>query len=211
MPHLVLLGDSIFDNGVYVPGKPAVIDQVRGTLPTGWQATLLAVDGNVIADIARHITSLPAGATHLAISTGGNDALGYSAILNQPAQSVAEVVSALAEIQAEFRREYHEMLAVVATHRLPTVVCTIYDAIPGLQRDAACALELFNAVILRAAISAGIPVLDLRLLCDHASDFSSISPIEPSVLGGAKIATALARIVQSHDFSRRESVIYGAS
>ena len=44
--HVVLLGDSILDNGAYVPGKPAVIDQVRGELPAGWTATLLAVDGS---------------------------------------------------------------------------------------------------------------------------------------------------------------------
>jgi len=29
MTHLVLLGDSIFDNAAYVAGAPAVIDQVR--------------------------------------------------------------------------------------------------------------------------------------------------------------------------------------
>ena len=32
--HLVLFGDSIFDNHAYVqPGEPAVIDQLRGLLP----------------------------------------------------------------------------------------------------------------------------------------------------------------------------------
>ena len=29
MRHAVLLGDSIFDNLSYVPGKPAVIEQLR--------------------------------------------------------------------------------------------------------------------------------------------------------------------------------------
>ena len=207
MPHLVLLGDSIFDNAAYVPGKPALIEQVRGALPN-WQATLLAVDGNVTVDVARHLQRMPADATHLAISVGGNDALGCIVILRQPAESVAEALLGLSEIQAEFRREYHNMLAAVAALRLPTLVCTIYDAIPGLEREAACALTLFNDVILREAIGAGIPVLDLRLLCDHASDYSPLSPIEPSVLGGAKIATAIARIAATHDFDRGQTVIY---
>lgn len=210
MPHFVLLGDSIFDNAAYVPGRPAVTEQVRAALPAGWQASLLAVDGDVVADISHQLQRLPDDATHLAISAGGNDALGYSAILNQPANSVSEVISALAEIQTEFRHEYHEMLAAVVARCLPTLVCTIYDAIPGLPPNAACALGLFNDVILREAIAAGTAVLDLRLLCDHASDYSSLSPIEPSVLGGAKIAAALARIIPLHDFARRESVIYGA-
>jgi hypothetical protein len=43
MSHVVLLGDSIFDNARYVPGRPAVIEQVRQALPRPWQATLLAI------------------------------------------------------------------------------------------------------------------------------------------------------------------------
>src|SRR3712207_7657631 len=45
MPHVVLLGDSIFDNKSYVGGGPDVIAQVRDDLPPGWKATLCAVDG----------------------------------------------------------------------------------------------------------------------------------------------------------------------
>ncbi len=33
--HVVLLGDSIFDNGVYVPGGPDVVTQLRAELPPG--------------------------------------------------------------------------------------------------------------------------------------------------------------------------------
>jgi hypothetical protein len=208
MPHLFLLGDSIFDNAVYVPGHPAVIEQVRSALPRDWQATLLAVDGDVASDVIRHLQMLPFDATHLAVSAGGNNALIASDILAQPASSVSAVLHEIADIQAEFRREYCEMLTAVLDRRLPTLVCTIYDAIPGLEDDALAALTLFNDVILREAIAAGIPVLDLRLLCDKPSDYSPLSPIEPSHLGGRKIAEALARIMPTHDFARREAVIY---
>src|SRR3712207_8799829 len=44
--HVVLLGDSIFDNGVYVSGGPDVVRQLRDELPPGWQATLRAIDGD---------------------------------------------------------------------------------------------------------------------------------------------------------------------
>ena len=208
MPHLVLLGDSIFDNAVYVPGHPAVIEQVRSALPRDWRATLLAVDGNIAIDVVRHLEKLPTDATHLAVSAGGNNALIASDILAQPAKSVSAVLHDIANIQAEFRREYREMLSAVLDRRVPTLVCTIYDAIPGLEDDALAALTLFNDVILREAIAAGIPVLDLRLLCDKPSDYSSLSPIEPSHVGGRKIAEALARIITTHDFRRPESVIY---
>jgi hypothetical protein len=209
MPHLVLLGDSIFDNGVYVPGHPAVIEQVRAELPGDWRATLLAVDGNIAIDVVRHLERLPADATHLAISTGGNNALMASAILAQPARTVSEVLHEMANVQSDFRREYHEMLSEVLVRRLPTLVCTIYDAIPGLEADAAAALSLFNDVIIREAAAAGIPVLDLRLVCTERTDYAAVSPIEPSHLGGQKIAAALARVITTHDFSHRAATIYG--
>src|SRR5947207_13405696 len=49
--HVVLLGDSIFDNKRYVDKGPAVIDQLREALPEGWKATLLAIDGSIAADV----------------------------------------------------------------------------------------------------------------------------------------------------------------
>ena len=74
-PHLVLLGDSIFDNAIYVPDGPSVIDHLRTILPAEWRATLLANDGDVTADVEGQLLKLPADATHLIISVGGNDAL----------------------------------------------------------------------------------------------------------------------------------------
>lgn len=41
MTHLVLLGDSIFDNQRYVPGEPDVVRQVQEVLPPGWTAMAL--------------------------------------------------------------------------------------------------------------------------------------------------------------------------
>jgi hypothetical protein len=43
--HLVLLGDSIFDNQRYTEGGPSVIDQVKKIVPPDWKASLVAVDG----------------------------------------------------------------------------------------------------------------------------------------------------------------------
>jgi hypothetical protein len=209
MPHVVLLGDSIFDNASYVPGHPPVIDQLRRELPSGWQATLLAVDGHVTTDVQRQLARLPADATHMAVSVGGNDALRASGILGQPVTTIAEAMSALADIQAGFRREYQSMLETVLSRRLPTVVCTIYDAIPGLEAAAVAALSLFNDAILREAINERVPVLDLRLVCSAASDYSPLSPIEPSHLGGRKIAVGLARVFVEHGFAG-PAAIYGS-
>jgi len=60
---------------------------------------------------------------------------------------------------------------------------------------------LFNDVILREAIRARIPVIDLRHICTLPSDYSALSPIEPSSAGGMKIAKAIAALLLSHDFN----------
>lgn len=196
MPHVVLLGDSIFDNTAYVAGGPDVVAQLRPVLPEGWSATLCAVDGAVVADVERQLVRLPRDATHLVVSGGGNDALGHADLLNWPAQSAAEVLGQLADAGAAFEARYRRMLGTVLRRRLRVTVCTIYNGNfpdPLTQRLASTALTVFNDAILRAAIETRTPVIDLRLVCDDAADYAN--PIEPSVRGGAKIARAVARAV----------------
>jgi hypothetical protein len=206
--HAVLLGDSIFDNARYVPGHPPVIDQLRRGLPGGWKATHAAVDGHTAGDVPGQLARVPADATHLFVSAGGNDALGASEILEKAADSVGHALAQLHAAQAEFRRIYRGMLRVVLALGKPTAVCTVYDAVPGLGPAELTALGLFNEVILREAFLAGLPVVDLRLVCTHAGDYSPLSPIEPSTAGGSKITRVVAEVATSHDFSRRHSVVY---
>jgi hypothetical protein len=208
MPHVVLLGDSIFDNARYVPDRPAVIDQLRRGLPAGWQATLLAVDGSITADVPRQIARLPADATHLFVSVGGNDALGESGIVNQPARSVGAGLEMLHAVGVSFREAYRTMLGATLAVGKPLAVCTVYDAIPGLGPAERTALALFNDVILREAIAASVPIVDLRLVCDRADDFSPLSPIEPSHIGGSKITRVIAEVATTHAFGRAGSRVY---
>jgi hypothetical protein len=209
MNSIVLLGDSIFDNRVYVPGEPAVVDHLNRSLPAGSTATLLAVDGSIAASVEGQLKRLPSDATHLIVSAGGNDALGNCGlILNEVASSFRQVMTELATVRAEFEIEYRAMLENVLSLRKPTVVLTIYDAVPGLEACLRAALALFNDVILRQAAGYAIPVIDLRAICTEASDYAASSPIEPSNLGGAKIARTIARVVAEHDFSTRSCRVY---
>jgi hypothetical protein len=208
MGHVVLLGDSIFDNARYVPDRPPVIDQLRRALPRGWRASLLAVDGHITEDVRNQLKDLPADASHLVVSAGGNDALGESSILSEAACTVGDALSLIHDVLTRFRHSYRAMLQALSAVGKPTAVCTVYDAIPGLGPAEQAALGVFNEVILREAFLAGLPVIDLRLVCDRASDYSHVSPIEPSVVGGAKIVGVITEIVTTHDFGRRRSMIY---
>lgn len=188
----MLLGDSIFDNASYVPGGPSVIEHLRRILPAGWTATLAAVDGATISSVERQLERLPADATHLVLSVGGNDALGYSGfILSEPADSYASALAGVAAIREKFSTDFRQMLDNVRSFRLPLAVCTIYDSVPGLRPAELAGLAVFNDVITKQALAAGSTLIDLRLICNETSDYSSISPIEPSASGGGKLARAI--------------------
>ena len=195
MSHVVLLGDSIFDNRVYVAPQPDVRTQLQARLGDDWKVTLLAVDGDVTAGVHRQLTRLPDDAAQLVISVGGNDALRHASILGERASSVAEAVGRLAQAQSSFADAYSQMIDTVLHRGIPTSVCTIYDAnYPEPQRRlVVSALALFNDVITRAAFSRGLPLVDLRLICSEPADYAN--PIEPSEQGGNKIAAAIARLV----------------
>lgn len=209
MKHVVLLGDSIFDNKAYVGGGPDVITQLGAALPSGSTATLAALDGSITGDIASQLKSMPSDATHLIISVGGNNALQEKGLIEEQARSVAEVLDKLGKIKAAFRKSYASMLGGVMARKLPTAICTIYEARyqdPTTRQIAATGLSVFNDVILREAFSRALPVIDLRLIFDDDADYAN--DIEPSVQGGAKIATIIATLVTTHDFKQRRSVIY---
>lgn len=206
-PHVVLLGDSIFDNASYVLDGKSVVEHLRHALPD-WQATLLAVDGHVTKDVIAQLNHLPTGVTHFAVSVGGNDALRASSVLRQPVTTAEALMEQLLHVQQHFVHDYQEMLRALLTYKVPTIVCTIYDAIPGLPKWQAMALSIFNDIITREAASIGAPIIDLRTICSHTADYSSLSPIEPSDAGGRKIAAALAIALAQHNFDSPYSAIY---
>lgn len=209
MPHVVLLGDSILDNGAYVGGGPDVVRQLRARLTEGWGASLAAVDGARTADVAAQLPAIPSDASHLVVSAGGNDALAHAPVLQTLAWSMASAVERLSAIRVAFERDYRTMLDAVLARGLPTALCTIYEPrFPDarMQRLATTALAIFNDRILHEAFLRALPVIDLRLVCDEDADYAN--PIEPSAKGGGKIAAAVAGLVTGHDFGRPRAEIY---
>src|SRR6185295_3312208 len=192
MPHIALLGDSIFDNAPYTSGGPAVIDHLRQALPAGWSADLLALDGSVSRDVSDQLKNLSADHTHLVLSVGGNDALLRADVLTTPVRLSGEAFILLAQAVDDFAAAYGETIDEVLGLGLPLVVCTIYNGNfdpPEYQAAARIALCGFNDVILRVALRRSLPVIELRDVCTTSNDFAN--PIEPSVEGGAKIARAI--------------------
>lgn len=192
MKHLILLGDSIFDNAAYTLGGPAVINHVQQQLPADWRASLGAVDGSTTDDIADQIQAIPPNATHLALSVGGNNAIMRSDILDTPVASSAEALLLFSEVIREFEAAYRAAVTACLNLKLPLHICTIYNGNfdePGYQQRVVVALTLFNDVIIRVATEHRLQVIDLRFICTQPQDYAN--PIEPSAAGGAKIAKAI--------------------
>ncbi len=206
MKHLVLVGDSIFDNAGYVAAGAAVIDQLQDKLPQGYRASLLAVDGDVTDDVYAQLENIPSDATHLFLSVGGNDALRIASVMYEKVNSVGEAMEIFTEIKSDFQNRYRKLLGELAERHVQLTICTVHDSVPELEQRSLTALALYNEVILKEAFAIGAPVIDLRLICNESTDYSEISPIEPSQKGGNKIVSRIIEIVNNDNCSTRPEI-----
>ena len=194
MPHITLLGDSIFDNAAYIEGGLAVIDHLKRDCPADWQCTLRAVDGATTRDLEAQLTRVPRDTTHLVLSVGGNDLIEKFDLLDTPVQSSGEAFLLLSAARLEFRKSYRAALALCLAMERPLVICTIYNCnfpVPEQQQVVEVALSVFNSEIISAAVESGLRVIELRQVCTEKEDYAD--PIEPSEAGGKKIAAAILR------------------
>ncbi|MBT8395657.1 MAG: SGNH/GDSL hydrolase family protein [Gemmatimonadetes bacterium] len=190
--HIVLLGDSIFDNAPYTDGGPAVIDHLRSGLQLGEEATLLAVDGHCVSDVQSQLRKVPNGASHFFLSIGGNDALDHVELLNRRVETAGQGLALMGRPVETFAEEYSTLLGHLREELPWLQVCTVYNGNFGPEAPIlTAAIRLFNDAIQRAANERGVPVVELRSLLNRPEHYAN--PIEPSVEGGRVLAAELLR------------------
>lgn len=209
---LAIVGDSVFDNGVYVEkGEPAVHEQVGRLLEPFGSVVMGAKDGGVIATIRPQLRAIAKSKpTHIVMSVGGNDALMYAGLTrSRRTQRVDEILDLLVDARHVFAQRYALLVEyILRTYQIPTIVSTIYYptfSIVSEQERAIVLLSLFNDAILSVAATHSLPVLDLRWVSTKYEHYAN--PIEPSAYGGERIAETIVRIVTEHDFNG-PSVVY---
>ena len=200
--RIILLGDSIIDNGAYVrPGEADVAKQLQALLP-GQAVVKRAVDGAICADILWSQMANLESTDRIIVSAGGNDALQHIDLLEAATATTAkEVLLRLAAIREDFRRTYVSLLDRLAAIRAPVMVLTVYNPCfdghgmdATYQQAAEAAVSLFDDVIQLEAHRRSFKVLELRTLFTDPADYAN--PIEPSARGGAKLAQAMSAWVK---------------
>jgi hypothetical protein len=206
--HVVLLGDSIFDNSSDTGGQPDVIGHLRAMLPASWRATLRAVDGCTTESFEPQMYGLPDDASHLVVSLGGNDALLNSDLLATRVPSTTEALVLFDDRLRDFERSYRLAIGRVLATDLVTTLCTIYNGnLPQQQaRAARIGLMVFNDAILRMAFEHHLRVIDLRVVCQQPADYANA--IEPSGPGGRKIAAAIVQSLEEISPQADRSMVF---
>ncbi len=195
--HIALIGDSIFDNGVYTDGGPDTVSHLRRMMGDTGHATMLAMDGATTHMIPNQVARLPEHVTHIAVSVGGNDLLPVMSVLHESFDSPVGILVELDRFAQTFERDYRNALAAVASRGLPSVVCLPYNGwFPEEPMKTALrtALRMFADVMRGVAIDHGLPVIDLRGVCTEEEDYWN--PIEPNARGGEKVAEVVWRWVR---------------
>ena len=125
--HIVLLGDSVFDNGLYVNGEPDVASHLRNAAPADWKVTLCAVDGSRTDDVTFQLKKVPEDASHLFLSVGGNDALDHSHLLTGFVTPGTQILEYLANAVDEFGMKYRSAIEDISALGKSFAVFTIYN------------------------------------------------------------------------------------
>ncbi len=191
MAHVVLIGDSILDNGAYVAEGGDVTSRLRARL-VGDRVTLLARDGAVIEGARQQLSAIPNDATFLVISAGGNDALRSVSVLSERVGTVADALGKVLVIRDRFAEQYRALLDEADRFDPPAAISTIYDVLlpdPVQRKLANLALGVLNDVITREAARRGLPLIDLRVIFTREDQFANA--IEPSESGSEAIAAAI--------------------
>jgi lysophospholipase L1-like esterase len=199
---VILLGDSIIDNGEYVQsGELDVARQLAMLLP---HHTIVkrAVDGATSTDVLASQTAEVERAEHIILSAGGNDALEHIDLLEGAMNTRAkDVLVRLWSIREGFRRTYAALLDRLAFTRRPVLVLTVYNPYfhghgfdAAYQQAAESAVSVIDDVIQQEGRRRSFDILELRTLFHDRADYAN--PIEPSAIGGAKLAKCISNWVK---------------
>ena len=104
------------------------------------------------------------------------------------------------EIIKPFTKQYETIVANLSNHRAKLLLCTVYegdlvdsDEFSDVNNSSKTMVSLFNDIVYRTANKYSADVLELREIFVSPEDYAN--PIEPSHIGGGKLAKAIQKWV----------------
>ena len=199
MSYITLLGDSIIDNKTYVQkGELSVLEHLENI--SEYEYTQLAFDGDTTLNVLNGQLLSPTIATssHLVLSIGGNDLLqNLSFLYEGPVDKINDAVAGVQQyIFKPLEQRFETIIQRLSSHRANLLLCTVYEGDLGRTdefRDVLDSSKImvssFNDTVYKTASKYNADVLELRHIFTSPEDYAN--PIEPSHVGGEKLAQAI--------------------
>ena len=204
MSYITLLGDSIIDNKTYVQkGELSVLEHLENI--SEYEYTQLAFDGDTTLNVLNGQLLSPGIATssHLVLSIGGNDLLqNLSFLYEGPVDKINDAVAGVQQyIFKPLEQRFETIIEKLSSHRANLLLCTVYEGDLGRTdefRDVLDSSKImvssFNDIVYKTARKYNADVLELRHIFTSPDDYAN--PIEPSHIGGEKLAQAITDWIQ---------------
>jgi len=194
--HVSLLGDSIIDNKVYVgEGELSVTEHLQHKSSSYF--TMIAVDGDTTKDVLdNQLDNLKESVSHIVLSIGGNDLLQNLHLLQDETSGMKFALEKCSELISQIQENYIKILEHLSQYDAKVLLCTVYEG--DLESDLLLAeydkagqvmLKMHNDTVYYLASKFEVDVLELRNIFTNKEDYAN--PIEPSHIGGEKLAKAI--------------------
>lgn len=182
--NIILLGDSVFKNNLYVSGKNSVEDILHRRIPY-----LLnnSQDGAVIVDLYSQMEKIPVSLnntnTNIFVSTGGNDLINYYFNKN--------ISNSNLYIIDDMFQKYIKFIdsLCVKMDKCNIVLLDIYYPKSKQYIEYYPFIKIWNKKLYNLSKLKELEILKISDTMSEEDDFTH--HIEPSIKGGNKIATAI--------------------
>ena len=223
MSKVALLGDSIIDNKVYVgQDEFSVLEHLESV--SDLEFSKIALDGDTTVDVVDHqLEKLDKTSDYMVLSIGGNDLLEYLHLLVDPInkQTFSKNLEIMNEFIEPIKERYEKIVEHLSKNEGKLLLCTVYngdfdrgdgyetfegdgefifgigDLLKGKQVAATVIGSVFNDVVYSTGSKFGVKVLELREIFTESIDYAN--PIEPSHIGGGKLAECILEWIKSHE------------
>lgn len=201
---ILLFGDSIIDNKYYVgENENSVLEHLQNI--SNDEFIQIALDGDTTRDVLdkQLQVSTIKDASKIILSVGGNDLLqNLSFLYKSNFENVNEGFICLQnQIFQPLTERYEAIVKVLSSYRANLLLCTVYegdlgrtDEFRGVLDSSKIMASSFNDIVYKTAKKYQADVLELRHIFTSSEDFAN--PIEPSHIGGEKLAKAIIKWVE---------------